>query len=93
MKNITQFGFFIFTLVLTLFGYSKLVNSVEDGTDSANEYLRVSLGGSANSDDFRIITEGYILSNITLSAIMFSVGLSFFCFSIYKLFREFVSGN
>jgi hypothetical protein len=59
------------------------------GTDSANEYVRISMGGSMNLDDLRIVTEGYILSNITLGGIIFLVGLSFFCFCFYKLFKEF----
>lgn len=88
MQYIIRFGFLVFTIVLTLFGFFKLVNSVKDGMDSANEYLLVSLGGSANSDDFRIITEGFILSNTIIGAIMLLVGLSFFCFAVYKLLKE-----
>jgi len=89
MKNIIRYGFFMFTIVLTVIGFSKLINSVDNGTDSANKYLRTSMGGSMDTDDFRIITEGYILSNITLGGIMFLVGLVFFCFSVYKLLKEF----
>ncbi|MBM7570784.1 hypothetical protein [Aquibacillus albus] len=88
MKNIIWYGFIIFTIVLTLTGFSKLKNSVDRGTDLANEYLRTSMGGSMDADDFRTITEGFILSNITLGGIMFLVGLTFFCVSIYRLINE-----
>lgn len=88
MKNLFRYGFPVFTLLLTIIGFSKLINSVEDGRYSANEYLRTSMGGSMDSDDFRIITDGYILSNITLGGIMFFVGLTFFCVSVYKLCKE-----
>ncbi|ETT84477.1 hypothetical protein MKZ08_07870 [Viridibacillus sp. FSL R5-0477] len=89
MKNIIRYGFFMFTIVLTVIGFSKLINSVDNGTDSANKYLRISMGGSMDADDFRIITEGYILSNIILGGIMFLVGLVFFCFCVYKLLKKF----
>ncbi|MBS4221801.1 hypothetical protein [Lederbergia citrea] len=52
-------------------------------------YVRTSMGGSMDSDDFQIITEGYILSKVILGAIMFTVGLVSLCFCIYKLFKEF----
>jgi len=79
--------------ILTIIGFFKLINSAEDGRDSANEYLRTSMGGSMNLDDFRIITDGYILSNITLGGIMFLVGLAFFCISIHKLSEDFNRPN
>jgi hypothetical protein len=88
MKNLYRYGFLIFTTILTIIGFSKLLNSVENGQDSANEYVR-SMGGSMDSSNFRIITDGYILSNITLGGIMFFVGLTFFCVSVYKLFKDF----
>ncbi|MBS4221782.1 hypothetical protein [Lederbergia citrea] len=47
------------------------------------------MGGSVDSNDFRIITEGYILSNVILGAIMFTVGLVSLCFCIYNLFKKF----
>jgi hypothetical protein len=89
MKLLTKYAFLLFTGVLTLMGYSILVNSVEHGSHSASEYLRTKMGGSMNSDDFRIITEGYILANITLGGIMFMIGLSFFCFCLYSLSKKF----
>lgn len=85
MNYLYHYRFLIFTIILTIIGFSKLIYSVENGRDSANEFLRTSMGGSMNSDDFLIITEGYILSNITLGGIMFFVGLTFFCVSVYKL--------
>ncbi|MCI3919173.1 hypothetical protein MO973_02865 [Paenibacillus sp. TRM 82003] len=88
MKNLFRYGFPAFALILTIIGFSKLINSVEDGRGSADEYLRTSMGGSMNSDDLRIITDGYILSNITLGGIMLFVGLTFFCGSVYKLSKE-----
>jgi hypothetical protein len=89
MKTLIKNGFLLFTIVLTVIGFSKLIHSVDNATKSANEYVRIAMGGSMNSDDLRIITEGYILSNITLGGIMFLVGLSFFSFCFYKLFKEF----
>ncbi|TFB13596.1 hypothetical protein E3U55_15870 [Filobacillus milosensis] len=89
MKYLYRYGFLIFTIILTIVGFSKLINSVENGRDSANEFLRTSMGGSMNSDDFRIITDGYILSNITLGGILFLVGLTFFCVSAYQLSKNF----
>ncbi|MBB5171946.1 hypothetical protein [Texcoconibacillus texcoconensis] len=89
MKYLMNYGFLLFTIVLTFLGYLKLINSVENGRNLANEYLRKSMGGSMDSDNFRIITEGYILSNVTLGGVMFFVGLSSFCFCIYKIFKEF----
>lgn len=88
MKNISRYGFLIFTTFLTIIGFSKLTNSVNNGSNMASEYLR-SMGGSMDSNDFRVITEGYILSNITLGGILFLVGLSFLCLSIYKLLKSF----
>ncbi|MBU8908275.1 hypothetical protein [Desertibacillus haloalkaliphilus] len=89
MKYLYRYGFLIFTIILTIVGFSKLINSVENGRDSANEYLRTSMGGSMDSDEFRIIIDGYILSNITLGGILFFVGLTFFCVSAYKLSKKF----
>lgn len=88
MNYLYRYGFFIFTIFLTIVGFLKLKNSVEHARNSANEYLRTSMGGSMNSDDFRVITDGYILSNITLGGIMFFVGLTFFCVSAYRLSRK-----
>jgi hypothetical protein len=87
MKNITRYGFLIFTILLTIIGFSKLTNSVNNGSKMASEYLRT-MGGSMESNDFRVITEGYIWSNITLGGILFLVGLSFLCFSIYRLLKS-----
>ncbi|MBS4203514.1 hypothetical protein [Lederbergia citrea] len=89
MKYITKYGFLLFTIVLILFGYSKLIHSAGNGRDLASLYVSTSMGGSMDSNDFRIITEGYILSNVILGAIMFTVGLVSLCFCIYKLFKEF----
>lgn len=89
MKYLGKYGFLLFTLVLTFIGYLKLIQSVENGSDLANQYLSTSMGGSMDSNDFRIIEEGYILSNVTIGGIMFTVGLVSLCFCIYKLFEEF----
>ncbi|WP_223701807.1 hypothetical protein [Sutcliffiella deserti] len=88
MKYLYRYGFLIFTIVLTMVGFFQLIDSVENGSDAANEYLR-SLGGSMDSDSFQIIAEGYILSNLTLGGILLFVGLTFFCVSAYRLSKKF----
>lgn len=89
MKSLNRYAFTAATLLLAIFGFSKLSNSVIDGRDAASDYVRTSMGGSMDSEDFRSMMEGYILSNITAGSIMFLAGLTFFCLTIYK----FVSGE
>ncbi|MHC0036923.1 hypothetical protein [Pseudoneobacillus sp. C159] len=89
MKNKLMYGFVFLTLVLSVAGFSKLLNSVENGKASANEFLGAKMGGSMNTDEFLLMTEGYIQSNIILGAIMLMVGLSFFCFSLYTILKNF----
>lgn len=84
MQYIRQYGFFILMIILTLVGYLKLKNSVSDGIDAANAYLR-SVGGSMDSEQFNAIQNMFALSNVILGGLLFAVGLSFLCFSIYKL--------
>ncbi|QPQ30940.1 hypothetical protein [Lysinibacillus sp. JNUCC 51] len=88
MKNIKKYGFVIFTFVLSVIGFLILINGVENGVDSANEYLSTSMGGSMDSDSFLVIMKGYILSNFIFGGILLLVGLSFFCMSLYKFLKE-----
>ncbi|OEH91108.1 hypothetical protein [Bacillus solimangrovi] len=85
---IKMYGFLIFTSALSLIGFFKLKSSVDNGTDDANQYLR-SMGGSMDSESYRLIEESYILSNITMGGIILFVGLNFLCFGIYKFFKQF----
>lgn len=87
MKFIKQYGFLVLTIVLTLVGYLKLKSSVSDGINAANDYLR-SVGGSMDSAQFNAIQNTFVISNIILGGILFAVGLTFLCYSIYKLFKE-----
>ncbi|WP_449355536.1 hypothetical protein ACUL41_06245 [Virgibacillus natechei] len=87
MTYIKQYGFFVVTIVLTLIGYLKLKSGVNDGIDAANTYLR-SMGGSMDSAQFNAIQNMFVISNVILGGIVFAVGLSFLCFSIYKLLKE-----
>jgi len=93
MKNIKKYGFVIFTFILSAIGFLILINGVENGVDSANEYLSTSLGGSMDTDSFLLIMKGYILSNVIFGGILLLVGLSFFCMSIYKLLKEMDLGD
>jgi uncharacterized membrane protein SpoIIM required for sporulation len=89
MPKLFQYVFIIFTIILSVFGFYKLVYSVENGTASANEYLAATMGGSMDSQQFQMVLEGYILNNIVLGGIMFLVGLVFLCISLYNLiFKE-----
>jgi|UPI00026267D2 hypothetical protein len=87
MRFVKQYGFFVVTIVLTLVGYLKLKSSVNDGIDAANSYLR-SVGGSMDSAQFTDIQNTFVISNILIGGILFAVGLTFLCFSIYRLLKE-----
>jgi len=87
MQFIKQYGFLILMLILTLVGYLKLKNSVSDGINAANNYLR-SMGGSMDSEQFNAIQSTFAISRSMLGGILFAVGLIFLCFSIYRLLKE-----
>ncbi len=87
MQFIKQYGFLILMLILTLVGYLKLKNSVSDGINAANNYLR-SMGGSMDSEQFNAIQSTFAISHSMLGGILFAVGLIFLCFSIYRLLKE-----
>ncbi|MFJ7886923.1 hypothetical protein ACIQYL_02410 [Lysinibacillus xylanilyticus] len=93
MNNIKKYGFVIFTFVLSTIGFLILINGVENGVDSGNEYLSTSIGGSMDTDSFLLIMKGYILSNFIFGGILLLVGLSFFCMSLYKLLKEMDLGD
>ncbi|MED3803980.1 hypothetical protein P4562_18820 [Lysinibacillus xylanilyticus] len=93
MNNIKKYGFVIFTFVLSTIGFLILINGVENGVDSANEYLSTSIGGSMDTDSFLLIMKGYIFSNFIFGGILLLVGLSFFCMSLYKLLKEMDLGD
>ncbi|MGE7909621.1 hypothetical protein [Lysinibacillus xylanilyticus] len=88
MKDIKKYGFVIFTFVLSAIGFLILINGVENGVDSANEYLSTLMGEGMDTDRFLILMKGYILSNFIFGGILLLVGLSFFCMSLYKLLKE-----
>lgn len=87
MKNKIQYGFVIFTSILALIGLIILIFSVDNGLNSAGRYLR-SVGGSMDSDSFRLVEDRYILSNMIIGGTMLFVGLSSLCVGVYKLFKE-----
>ncbi|MFJ8511477.1 hypothetical protein [Lysinibacillus xylanilyticus] len=93
MKDIKRYGFLIFTIVLTAIGFLIIIYGVENGADSANEYLSTSMGGSMDTDNFLVIEKGYILSNFIFGGILLLVGLSFFCMSLYKFLEEMDLGD
>ncbi|MFJ7982684.1 hypothetical protein ACIQ1D_20760 [Lysinibacillus xylanilyticus] len=93
MKDIKKYGFVIFTIVLIAIGFLIIINGVENGVDSANEYLSTSMGGSMDTDSFLVITKGYIVSNFIFGGILLLVGLSFFCMSLYKFLKEMDLGD
>ncbi|MGE7129241.1 hypothetical protein [Lysinibacillus xylanilyticus] len=93
MKGIKKYGFVIFTFVLSTIGFLIIINGVENGADSANEYLSTSMGGSMDTDSFLVITKGYILSNFIFGGILLLVGLSFFCMSLYEFLKEMDLGD
>ncbi|KOS64386.1 hypothetical protein FJQ98_12555 [Lysinibacillus agricola] len=88
MKNIKKYGFGLFTFVLIAIGFLIVINGVENGVNSANEYLSTSMGGSMDTDSFLVIKQGYILSNFIFGGILLLVGLSFFCMYLYKFLKE-----
>lgn len=87
LQFIKENKFFVFTIILSLIGFLVLKYSVNLGTNAANAYLR-SMGGSMDSESFNSIQTSYIMSNITLGGIVFLVGLTFLCFSIYKFLKR-----
>jgi hypothetical protein len=87
MNNFRQFGLFGVSVLLTIFGYFKISNSVEKASLLTSEYIR-SVGGSLDTDTALIITEGYIISNMATGGIMLFVGLSSLCFSIYIVCKK-----
>lgn len=93
MKNVKKYGFGLFTVVLIVIGFLIVINGVENGVDSANEYLSTSMDGSMDTDSFLIIQKGYILSNFIFGGILLLVGLSFFCMYLYKFFKEMDVGD
>lgn len=92
MEKLIKHGkFLVFALVISAIGYIKLLLSVQSATESASEYLRTSMGGMMETSDYQVMLEGYILTNVTLGGIIFLVGFTFFCISIYRLLKEFRS--
>ncbi|MEY9976477.1 hypothetical protein [Lysinibacillus sp. RC79] len=92
MKSIKKYGFAIFTIIIIAIGFLTIINGVENGVDSANEYL-TSMGGSMDTDSFLVIMKGYILSNFIFGGILLLVGLSFFCMYLYKFLKEMDLGD
>ncbi|MEB2301433.1 hypothetical protein LAV72_17655 [Lysinibacillus xylanilyticus] len=93
MKHIKKYGFGIFTFVLIAIGFYLVINGVENGVDSANEYLSTTMGGGMDTESFLVIKKGYILSNFIFGGILLLVGLSFFCMYLYKFLKEMDVGD
>ncbi|MGE7673292.1 hypothetical protein ACQKMV_06855 [Lysinibacillus sp. NPDC094403] len=93
MKDIKKYGFGIFTIVLIAIGFLILINRVEIGVESADEYLSNTMGGSMDTESFLIIKKGYVLSNFIFGGIFLFVGLSFFCMYLYKFIKELDVGD
>lgn len=55
MKNIKKYGFGILTIVLIAIGLLILINGVENGVESVDEYLSNTMGGSMDTESFLII--------------------------------------
>jgi hypothetical protein len=93
MKNIKKYGFGLFTIVLIVIGFFILINGVENGVDSADDYLIKTMGGSMDTESFLIIKKGYILSNFIFGGVFLLIGLSFFCMYLYKFIKELDVGD
>ncbi|MCL1694841.1 MULTISPECIES: hypothetical protein [unclassified Lysinibacillus] len=93
MKYFKKYGFGVFTIVLTAIGFLLIINGVENGLDSANDYLTIKMDGSMGTDSFLVMMKGYILSNFIAGGIILSVGLSCFCMYLYKFIKEMDLGN
>ncbi|MGE7094531.1 hypothetical protein ACQKII_24535 [Lysinibacillus sp. NPDC048646] len=87
MNKYKHFSTLIVSVILTLFGFIKITNCIENAKDSTFSYIQ-SMGGSVNSDEALLMQNGSILVDITLGGIMFLVGLSFLCVSIYTLTKN-----
>ncbi|WP_456274560.1 hypothetical protein [Bacillus sp. AK031] len=71
--------------LLTLIGFVKLLTSVDDGIDTATEFFVMEMDGAMDTETFQTVKEGLIMRNIAIGSIVFSSGLLFFLFNLYKV--------
>lgn len=76
MQFAKKYGLLILTILFTLIGFMILKFSVDLGSNAASAYLS-SMGGGMDSTEFNAIQSKYILSNITIGAILLTLGLGF----------------
>lgn len=86
IKNVARYTFLAFTMIVSVYGYFKLQNSVETGKNSASEYL--SEIGGMDTTEYRKLTEWYITSEVLLGSILLLIGLIFFCMCIYRFTKH-----
>jgi hypothetical protein len=87
MKIIKEYGLFILSIVLTILGYLELKYSVREGVNATDDYV-IFIGGSIDSSQYDTIQSSFILANIVIGGILFAVGLTFLCFSVYKILKK-----
>lgn len=84
IKTVKKYSFVLFTVILICIGSILLLNSVDMGVNSANDYLNTAMGGWMDTESFLIIQKGYIFSYLLVGGIFLLVGLLFFCIFLYK---------
>jgi hypothetical protein len=89
MSKKVYYGLLLVGALLTLLGLLKLLTSVEDGINAATEFFVMEMDGAMESESFQIVKEGLILRNIAIGSILFSSGILFFLFNLYKVSKLF----
>jgi hypothetical protein len=85
MSKHGHWGLLLIGALLTLLGFIKLLTSVNDGIDTATEFFVMEMDGYMSGESFQTVKEGLILRNIVIGSILFSAGLFFSLFNLYKV--------
>ncbi|KGX87673.1 hypothetical protein N783_09655 [Pontibacillus marinus BH030004 = DSM 16465] len=86
INNVGRYSFLAFTMIISIFGYFKLQNSVETGKNSARDYLSKIDG--MNSVEYSKLTEWFITSEVLLGSVLLLIGLIFFCMCMYRFTKH-----
>jgi multisubunit Na+/H+ antiporter MnhG subunit len=88
MEKLKQYGLILSaSIVLTIFGLSRLSDPFENAQQSTHKYIQ-SMGGILDTATALTVTNGYIATNIVTGGIMLFVGLSFLCLTIYTVSKK-----